>query len=110
MEGEAEYTYAEIPEAELSRKYCAAPRHGLTHVQAKWIEKFSAPELGIEPTEALACDECHESMLQTYLDLMLPVPTEEEWAQAREDGVIDEDLLRIHSEGFGNGGPVPPRA
>jgi hypothetical protein len=86
--GDATYTYEPIPESEQRHKYCAAPRHGLTHVQAKWVEIYSAPLLNIELTEALACDECHESMLQTYLDLMLPDPTDEEWEQARKDGVV----------------------
>ena len=81
------YNYAPIPEAEQKRKYCAAPRHGATHVQATYIEKYASKELGIEPTESLSCDDCHDSMLQAFLDDCMPEATEEELEQAIVEGI-----------------------
>jgi len=84
---ETYYNYAPIPEDQLKRKYCAAPRHGATRIQARWIEKFAAPELGVEPTEAFSCDDCHDSMLQAFLDDQLPEATEEELASVNDESV-----------------------
>lgn len=81
------YDYAPIPEADLRGKYCAAPRHGATHVQAHWLEKYASVELGVEPTESLSCNDCHDSMLQAFLDDCLPEITEEEREQAIVDGI-----------------------
>jgi hypothetical protein len=90
MNDDTYYDYEPIPPAEQHRKYCGAPRHGATHVQAKWLEKYKAPDLGInEHTESLSCDDCHDSMLQAFMDEMLPDPTEKEWEELRRDANAD---------------------
>lgn len=80
-------TYDYEPLTDTHRKYCQAPRHGATHVQAKFLEKYESPELNIPYTESLSCQECHDSMLQAFMDESLPDPTEEEREQAIVDGL-----------------------
>lgn len=85
MSEDTYYTYEPIPESDFKRKYCAAPRHGITNVQARWIEKYASTELNIEPTESLSCDDCHDSMLQAFMDMMLPEATDEEMEALVDD-------------------------
>lgn len=79
-ESDTYYNYEPLPSTEQRYRYCAAPRHGATHVQATWIEKYASAELGIEPTESYSCDDCHDSMLQAFMDEMLPEASEDELA------------------------------
>lgn len=73
----ASYTYEPLPQ-DGQKRYCGAPRHGKTNVTATFLEKYEAEELGVPYTESFSCDDCHDSMLQAFMDEMLSEATDEE--------------------------------
>lgn len=81
------------PLQDSRRKYCQAPRHGLTQVRAQWVEKFTLNDPEHFPDgEYLSCDDCHEETLRNYLDGMLPELTDEEMQKIPED--VREEVIR----------------
>ena len=86
------YDYWPIKVEDQRHKYCGAPRHQMTRVKAKWVEKFilNMPDKFMDG-EYLACDDCHEETLRNYLDAMLPELTDEELSALPDE--IREDYL-----------------
>lgn len=100
------------------RQYCQSPRHGMTMVNASFMEIFSLDPHGPDRLpngatvwQTLSCQDCHAETLRAYLDELLPNVTDPELEALKESDPLAYDAYLRGAFDVPNGdNPLPSDA